>query len=57
MQNNIVMSFRWRLKKRGYLDVHIKCIGAGNYFVKALEPLANFGVMTIMSLEEMHNWR
>lgn len=57
MQNNIVMAFRWRLKKRGYLDVHIKCIGAGNYFIRALEPLAHFGVMTVMSLEEMNYWR
>lgn len=57
MQSNIVMAFRWRLKKRGYLDVHIKSLGAGNYFVRALEPLAGFGVQTVMSLSEMNFWR
>lgn len=49
-QNNTVMAFRKRLRKRGYTDIHImKSHLSGLYYVSAVEPVFMqkvFGKMT-----------
>lgn len=39
-QNNIIMAFRKRLKKRGYRDISIRFKGSGLYVISAIEPLS-----------------
>lgn len=39
-QNNIIMAFRKRLKKRGYRDISIRFKDSGLYVISAIEPLS-----------------
>ena len=58
MQSPIVMSFRKRLKKRGYTDISIKGVTVHNkyeYIVSAIEPLAKTRVSREYSLIAMDN--
>lgn len=56
MQNNIVMAFRKRLKKRGYENISIYKYPRGNiYDIRAIEPLGGTPVKVDRSLEWMYH--
>lgn len=52
-QSVVVMAFRKRLKKRGYTEIRIERLDTGKYMVRALEPLAGFGVQVEMDEIDM----
>lgn len=56
-QSNVVMSFRKRLRKRGYRDIRILNYRPGRYLVFALEPLSGMGVQRDMDEQDMYEWR
>lgn len=53
-QNNIVMAFRKRLKKRGYSDVSIFRLRSGRYRVSAVDPLVGILLVKFFTLEELN---
>ena len=54
-QSNVVMAFRKRLKKCGYVGVKIRMTGEpGVFLVSAIEPLAGIGVQIEMTDFDMH---
>ncbi len=57
MQIPVVMAFRKRLKKRGYIDVSIyKEKGEENlYKITAVEPLAKTVIVKLATIEYMFN--
>lgn len=56
-QSSYLLSFRKRMKKRGYTDIHIKVIhnadGFNSYLVSAVEPLASTLITTELSLDSV----
>lgn len=55
MQNLVVLAFRKRLKKRGYLNISIhKVKGSDEYTVTAVEPLAGVQVSRRLDLFDMN---
>lgn len=52
-----VLSFRKRLRKRGYTQVRITRCPSGNYLVSAFEPLASFPVQREMDISDISSWR
>lgn len=56
MQPTIVISFRKRIKKRGYFNVKIKLLKkSGLYLVEANEPLSGSFVSRECSLTYLYN--
>ena len=54
MQSHTLLSFRKRLKNRGYSDIHIKRVknsdGKELYSCSAIEPLSGTRVTTVRSV-------
>lgn len=48
-----IMALRKRMRKRGYYGISIERQVDGKYLVKALEPLAGFGVQREMDIDDI----
>lgn len=56
MQDNVVMAFRKRLKKRGYTDISIKYNKKKDiYNIKAIEPLGHLCICVDYSITAMYD--